>query len=693
MNYNGQQEYLDRMEHYLYIDPYKCIEYCKLALAHKSDEVEPAGSLMYLAKSYRVLNNQMEAEKNIVKSLKQVSRESELKVDVLLEYAVILMHIKNYNLAYDYLQMAFDDAIRLFRNDDLVMTKLHCATGVIFGIIGNREKCLESFKKAWRYVENYHHSHLYGTLCLNMSQVYLLLEVYDEALVYAEKGYQYFVENDSPFYGTYYYDIISRIYMQLGDYESSLEFIEKGLTYSKECKIINTHTLKLTKASILEVKGCYDEAIEIYLDVKRDMGENEVGIFRESVLRGLISIYKKMNDKAKTMYYLDEFYEYSVTKSTKEQRDLLLTFNSIDEKLAIHTHTKLIKEQNRDLEKQNYKLHKMNESIKKLYVLSSTASSLGNFEKVLMNLYEMLSRIIPIDVMGVGLVNDERTQVNMYRVAYYNQKVEYNEYKEPYNETDSMIGNVLRSKKLLYLPNAEEYFGNSMNVPISGHEKENLKIQSCIYVPVAYDNITYGACYFKSRKFCAYNGEDIDLAEIIASFASVAITNVKKSRRLQEVANRDGLTGLYNRRGLESMLKNYVGQVMGTLFIDVDYFKEYNDYYGHLKGDRCLQKVAATINKIVDQGFVARYGGDEFIVVLPESSLSKVENLGKAILEGIRELKMLNEGTGEKRYLTVSIGGVAMEVSEEDNILGKMLGKADQGLYQAKQKGRNRFCL
>lgn len=169
---------------------------------------------------------------------------------------------------------------------------------------------------------------------------------------------------------------------------------------------------------------------------------------------------------------------------------------------------------------------------------------------------------------------------------------------------------------------------------------------------------------------------------------------------LERLANMDGLTQVANRRSFDHYLnqewKN-VGSGRSTLSLilcDIDYFKNYNDTYGHQAGDVCLRQVAEAIERAVKRStdLVARYGGEEFAVVLPNTSLAGVEQVAIEIQREIEQISIPHSRSEVSECITLSLG-VAVVNSTENTHPDMLVAAADQGLYQAKYEGRNRFCF
>jgi diguanylate cyclase (GGDEF)-like protein len=171
-----------------------------------------------------------------------------------------------------------------------------------------------------------------------------------------------------------------------------------------------------------------------------------------------------------------------------------------------------------------------------------------------------------------------------------------------------------------------------------------------------------------------------------------------KTDILLKLSNMDGLTGLANRRMLDDYLEKEWNRgsrsknsLMSILMIDVDYFKNYNDFYGHQAGDECLKKIARTIREELKRptDLTARYGGEEFTCILPDTSIEGAGHLARRIIDRIRELDIPHERSEVSDRVTVSIGA-ASETITIHNTPGALVMRADNALYSAKRSGRNR---
>lgn len=210
-------------------------------------------------------------------------------------------------------------------------------------------------------------------------------------------------------------------------------------------------------------------------------------------------------------------------------------------------------------------------------------------------------------------------------------------------------------------------------------------------------------------------GEPYDFKEF-KSLAKEYCAILKQLRRITRISDRttgglhesnlelvdkvhfDTLTGIHSRRFMEESLTEIVKTlalsdgVLSIMMIDIDYFKKYNDTYGHSAGDDCLRDVAKAIAGCAAgaNGFAARYGGEEFVVVLPNTDEENVAELGRIILNSIRELHIThekNEGIGQ---VTVSIGATTLHPKSAHHF-ESYIRQADVALYNSKRRGRNRY--
>ncbi|MCE0559081.1 sensor domain-containing diguanylate cyclase [Motilimonas sp. E26] len=172
------------------------------------------------------------------------------------------------------------------------------------------------------------------------------------------------------------------------------------------------------------------------------------------------------------------------------------------------------------------------------------------------------------------------------------------------------------------------------------------------------------------------------------------------NKKLETLSTEDPLTGLHNRRSFEQTLENEWSRMtrlkkpLCAIMLDVDFFKNYNDLYGHLSGDACLKDVADSLKKVCHRATdcCARFGGEEFIVLSPDTNAEQGQVMAKKIQQTIRDLKLPHKESKVKPYLTVSIGVAALTPTPEISTK-QLIEQADKAMYKAKSAGRNQIVL
>jgi diguanylate cyclase (GGDEF)-like protein len=188
------------------------------------------------------------------------------------------------------------------------------------------------------------------------------------------------------------------------------------------------------------------------------------------------------------------------------------------------------------------------------------------------------------------------------------------------------------------------------------------------------------------------------LSTWIIATDKVTLDNQKQIAELEGIARVDGLTGINNRRYFDELIVRFIKrsefgkEPLVLIMLDVDHFKNYNDTHGHLGGDQALVALAKTLHNTVRPGdFVFRYGGEEFAIILPVTSRTQSNSVAERVRVAVMNTKIAMPDGTPLPSITISMGIAESIISGDSE--SELIKRADAKLYEAKETGRNRFCI
>ncbi|HEY3330932.1 MAG TPA: sensor domain-containing diguanylate cyclase [Capsulimonadaceae bacterium] len=277
---------------------------------------------------------------------------------------------------------------------------------------------------------------------------------------------------------------------------------------------------------------------------------------------------------------------------------------------------------------------------------------------------------------------------------------------------EELVGRVAARRTAMLVPDIRRDARHTLyNAP----ERQKLQMGpiSQMVLPLVANNETMGVVEFERRQWNAFATSDRDRIQCLATLVAMGLANIRRHEDVVQMAVTDGLTGLYNKRHIMSILQDEVGRseryghTLSVLMMDLDSFKSYNDTYGHLQGDNLLSQLAAIIqDSIRSSDHAGRYGGEEFIVIMPETSKEASRMTAERIRQRIEAAQFPGRARGPEEAededdhdgdgvegetwvrKTISIGVANYPRDAQDSRV--LVGMADDALYHAKRSGRNR---
>jgi len=313
----------------------------------------------------------------------------------------------------------------------------------------------------------------------------------------------------------------------------------------------------------------------------------------------------------------------------------------------------------------------------------------------ILNLDELLEKIMDTTIQLVGaerglllLYSEEGAEPRRLERRIARNVTAREIEQEAFSVSRSIIAKVEKQKEPLIIEDAalDEELKDEASVVRYG-------LRSVLCLPIMVREDMLGILYLDNRLIGGlFTRENLNILELIARQAGVSIENAILYKR----SITDSLTGLYNRNFFENYLIKVLHQAhrynhkLSLLMIDIDYFKKVNDQYGHQAGDLVLKSVCDILKENIRKSdLIARYGGEELVIVLPETDISGANAVGENIRQAIEQDKFSYEIKERKFALNVTVSiGAAELMPGEDTV--ELIKKSDRALYQAKSLGRNR---
>jgi diguanylate cyclase (GGDEF)-like protein len=312
-----------------------------------------------------------------------------------------------------------------------------------------------------------------------------------------------------------------------------------------------------------------------------------------------------------------------------------------------------------------------------------TLSSKLDFKQITALILDLLKRVIPYDIGAFMTV--EGAELKM--AAIKRPADARNLIGETFPVAGSRLCNmaVQRKRPLIgAITSAEDIL-----LPL----RPDIDVHSFMGVPVVFRDHVTGLITLYNAGARAFTEEDAQVAELFASQVAIALDNSRRVELMERQAVTDELTGLYNRRAFALMGEKEVGRArryqrpLALILFDIDHFKTVNDSHGHLIGDHVLRVLTERVTKTTRvTDIVCRYGGEEFIVLMPEAGREEALAMAERLREEISRMTVVT--AGGTLSLTISLG-VASLGSNSDEDLDSLIARADRAMYQAKAAGRN----
>lgn len=716
---NNQAEFIERTT------PAETLRLSQKALQMAASIHYPSGiakSLYLIGRGHLRLGSLSDSEEFLKKAYDQVKilNESSLEADILNALGIVNLYFKVYDLSFKYFQRALTLCKKI--EDPSIEAR-------VLNNIGEIYRELKDYSKALEYYQLSQSVHLEvsspinkSVAVSNLAGLYLEMEDYDNATLYIDNAIQLAKDEENLMIESACYHYAGIVARKRGNYDASLTLLKNALKLNQSTmEMIHEAEVLIDLHRTLFEKGERSRSLKMLFDALKIAQK-----LKSETL--LLQVYNEMIPACEALGNLEDALAYSkkrhdciqaIEKIELEQRLRGLNIQleadtSYQEKEAYRKLSQELEQKAKELEDRSNELQDANHTLKVISEIGKQITAVLSLENIFTIIHQHISDLMAADLFGIGLYNGDADALQYdYLIE---DGIRLHNVRIPMSRENSFAVWCYRNRKEIMINSDTGILPESVSKFSSSFGS---LMPAIMFHPLIVEDQIIGIITVQSRTCNVYTRQTLETLSTLSAYLSVAIQNAQKSERLHlEIQHReaaqqelsklnqelsalsemDGLTGIANRRRFDEFyLQEWsrakrAKEPLTLLMIDIDYFKQYNDTYGHITGDEMIIRIASLISQNVKRtsDLVARYGGDEFIVLLSNTDELGALKVASSIRSTLSSAGILHERSPLGGVATLSIGmstcipGAAMTRAEH-------IQSVDAALYEAKQAGRNRI--
>lgn len=502
---------------------------------------------------------------------------------------------------------------------------------------------------------------------LHIGEMYLGKMSYELAKKYFLKSVE-FARKEGLMYIIHYSDIgLAKVEKEDQNYHQAIEYLKEAIDLSKELESNHDEfEIRLELVEIFLILGQYDKAAREIKLVESVIHEIKNEAFIKAFYKNKAEVNFKLGNKDLAYRTLIDFIGISEQQSKSSSQ---IAMNNM-----------IQKEHEKTLEK-----------LETIAAVGRQLTALSSLDQVLINIRSELQKVIQVDAIGVGALEDDTIFFNHYYIG--DKKAEASSILV--DDKNSLAAWCIVNDNEIIINDLEtkynEYVDDVCALKVKNSD-EHFFAKSVMYAPLKVDGKIIGVFTIQSQKKDAYSSIEVNIFQIIQDYVAISLVNISRKIELERLSVRDNLTDMYNRRGFMDYYNKFINRQdndsIAIIMLDLDLFKKINDKYGHIVGDRVLSSVAKSFMEKEGEGICcARLGGEEFGIIVFNRDYPYVKALAERIRSDIA--MMVIEVDEIQVQVTTSVGVTFKSIGEVKNY-DQLYYEADKALYMAKGDGRNK---
>jgi diguanylate cyclase (GGDEF)-like protein len=612
-----------------------------------------------IGKAHMRLGNMEEANRVLLESFEQAKKDREmlLEAEILNALGTSHVYLRFYDLSFSFYQQALVVAKNL--KDEILIAKILNNIGEIYNELGDFDQALKYYQNSLDYFGNHH---LRATQIVNMATVYLKKNDLQKAHELLLEGNEVAKQNNDLMIKSVSLKYLSEVSRRKGNYADASDYLTRSIAIYRE-----TNEMYHVAEAYLEFFNIHMDKMEVDL-AKSDLDESlsiaqEIGSLplQAKIYPAFVTLYEQTHELQKALEYsklkfaVDEEIEENARKlnlrGLQVQLEAMMSFQEKE------TYRLL----NDQLEKKASELTAAYHSLEFISEIGRQLTSSTDLEFMYQLVYKEIHSLIDMNVFNIGIYNPDSQSIDYKFIMEDDQRITGRAVS--LDSTTSFAVWSFKNRKSLRINSRQE---DTIQFVSEVRSSYGQPMEAIMFAPLFWEDKTLGVISVQSRTPNVFSTQSLKTLETLASYLSIALININQAMELKEEINKrmkaqmklhelnieltnlskqDPMTGLANRRHFDEYLTlifenaRRSGVPISMLMVDVDHFKQINDYYGHLTGDEIVRHFAKIIQSCVNRStdLVARFGGDEFAIILNDTNLYGAKLIAQKIRQAISD--------------------------------------------------------